>query len=190
MSKWPLTSAFYIPCSTFDIRSRLAIAVALLTAPLGCHNYHFGARSLYAPDVATVHVPIFASDSFRPDVAEQLTEAVIKEIELKTPYEVVATPEADSVLIGRVARDSRHVLVEDFFDRPRELELSFYVEVSWLNRRRLPIHETVLALPPELVGISQSASLIPEAGESVAVSQQEAIQRLAEQIVAVMEQPW
>ena len=47
------------------------------------------------------------SDSYRRDLGERLTEAVIKEIELKTPYKVVGTPDADSILsvqlLGRFA---------------------------------------------------------------------------------------
>jgi hypothetical protein len=140
--------------------------------------------------VATVYVPIFASESLHPDLGKRLTEAVVKEVQLKTPYRVVDTADADSILTGRIVGDSRTVLVEDFFDRPRELELSLRVEVTWLSRRSLPLREASLELPPELVVVNQSATLLPEAGESVVVSQQEAIERLATQIVAIMEQPW
>lgn len=169
-------------------RDSLYLFFALLVS--GCHSYQFGARSLYAPDVETIYVPIFASDSFRPEIAKQVTEAVVKEIQLKTPYRVVATADADSILTGRVLSDSRRVLVEDFYDKPRELELNYQVQVSWLNRRRLPIREATFALPPELVGIGQASTQLPEAGQSFATSQQQAIQRLAEQIVATMEEPW
>jgi hypothetical protein len=41
-----------------------------------------------------------------------------------------------------------------------------------------------------LVPFGQTAVLIPEGGQSVATSQQEAIGRLAEQIVGAMEEPW
>lgn len=176
--------------ASIDHGRQRSLGVALLLLLAGCHSYQFGARSLYAPDVATVYVPIFASDGFDPDLAERLTEAVIKEIQLKTLYRVVATADADSMLTGRIVGHSRSVLVEDFFDRPRELEQNLRVEVSWLNRRRLPIREGALELPPELVGVNHTATLIPEAGESVVVAQQEAIENLAEQIVAIMETPW
>ena len=150
-----------------------------------------GARTLYPPDVATVYVPIFAYDGFRPGVGEQLTEAVAKEIELKTNYRVVGTPEADSILTGRIVTDRKRLLVEDPFDNPRELETNFVVEVAWVNRHRNPLTPpTTIDLPPDLVGIGQTASLIAEAGQSSATSRQLLCQRLAEQIVATMEQPW
>ena len=172
-------------------RSILLLLVLVLGAGAGCATYRVGARTLYAPDVTTVYVPVFESDSFRPDIAERLTEAVVKEIELNTPYKVVGTSDADSILSGRITSDSKRVVVEDFYDAPRELDLNFQVNVSWLNRRREPIRDPQgFECPPEALGIGQSARLIPEAGQSVAVSQQQAIERLAQQIVATMEEPW
>jgi Lipopolysaccharide-assembly len=157
----------------------------------GCAHYQVGNESLYAPDIATVYVPMIVSDSYRPDLGERLTEAVIKEIELKTPYKVVGTPDADSILAVKLMGDSRHVLGEDSFDDPRLSESTVYSEVSWLNRRRLPMAPTqTLALPPELIDMDRTALLVPEAGQSVASSQQQAIERLAQQIVGTMETPW
>jgi hypothetical protein len=157
----------------------------------GCAGYQVGAGSLYAPDVATVYVPMIESDSYRRDLGERLTEAVVKEIELKTPYKVVDTPDADSVLSARLIRDTRRTLVENAFDDPRLLENELHAEVTWLNRRRLPIVPMqTLALPPDLVLINQTSNLIPEVGQSVASQQQQAIERLAQQIVSTMEAPW
>lgn len=167
-----------------------AIAIFGLTLA-GCATYQVGSESLYAPDIATVYVPMIESDSYRRDLGERLTEAVIKEIELKTPYKVVGTPDADSILSVKLMGDSRHLLAENSYDDPRLSESTIYSQVSWLNRRRLPMTPAQsIALPPELIGIDQSANLVPEAGQSVASSQQQAIERLAQQIVGTMETPW
>jgi hypothetical protein len=158
----------------------------------GCAGYQVGAGSLYAPDVATVYVPMIDSDSYRRDLGERLTEAVVKEIELKTPYKVVATPDADSVLSARLISDTRRTLAENAFDDPRVSEIELRAEVTWVNRRRIanPPPQTVV-VPPELwIPINQTAPLIPEAGQSVASQQQLAIERLAQQIVSTMEAPW
>lgn len=157
----------------------------------GCAGYQVGTGSLYAPDVATVYVPMIESESYRRDLGERLTEAVVKEIELKTPYKVVNTPNADSILSARLLSDTRRVLAENAFDNPRVSEAELRAEVTWLNRRRMPIVPAqVIAAPPELVSINQSSNLIPEVGQSVATSQQQAIERLAQQIVSTMEAPW
>jgi Lipopolysaccharide-assembly len=171
---------------------RVLAATTFLTLLVsGCASYQVGSESLYAPDVATVYVPMIESDSYRRDLGERLTEAVIKEIELKTPYKVVGTPNADSILSVKLLGDSRTLLAENSFDDPRLSESAVYSEVSWLNRRRLPMAPPqTIALPPELVDISSTALMVPEAGQSVASSQQQAIDRLAQQIVGTMETPW
>jgi hypothetical protein len=175
---------------TRPIHRALRIAFYLVTLA-GCAGYQAGTGSLYAPDVTTVYVPMIESESFRRDLGERLTEAVVKEIELKTPYKVVGTPDADSVLSARLLNDTRHVLAENSFDQARLSETDLRAEVTWLNRRRLPIVPAqTIALPPELVSITQSSNLMPEIGQSVATTQQQAIERLAQQIVSTMEAPW
>jgi hypothetical protein len=115
----------------------------------------------------------------------------VKEIELKTPYKVVGSPDADSILSARLIRDTRRTLVENAFDDPRVMENELVAHVTWLNRRRQPIAPVqALPMPPELVVMQQTSTLIPEAGQSVATSQQQAIERLAQQIVSTMEAPW
>lgn len=176
-------------------RRDLTIATVLVALPLltlGCAAYRVGNGTLYAPDVATVYVPIIQSNSFRRELGEMLTEAVIKEIELKTPFKVVGTPDADSALVARVLSDFKDVTIENPNDDPRALNLGLVVEVTWQNRRRQPIAPpTVIPLPPELfIPITGAAPVIPEAGQSVASQQMVAIERLAGQIVATMEEPW
>lgn len=157
----------------------------------GCASYRMGSQTLYAPDVTTVYVPMIESTSFRRDLGERLTEAVVKEIELKTPFKVVGRSDADSVLSARLVSDSKRVTIENQNDDPRALEMAMNVEVTWLNRRRTPIRlPTTLPLPVELLPVGNVSTLLPETGQSVATAQQQAIERLAQQIVSTMEEPW
>jgi lipopolysaccharide assembly LptE-like protein len=157
----------------------------------GCIGYHVGTNSLYAADVATVYVPMIESDSYRRDLGERLTEAVVKEIELKTPYKVVSTPDADSILSARLLTDTRRRIIQNGFSDSRVAETELRAEVNWVNRRRQPMAPVqMIPIPAELLAINQTSNLIPEAGQSVATSQQQAIQRLAQQIVGTMEAPW
>jgi hypothetical protein len=168
------------------------VALSLFVVMLaGCIGYHVGTNSLYAADVATVYVPMIESDSYRRDLGERLTEAVVKEIELKTPYKVVSTPDADSVLTARLTSDTRRRLIQNGFSDPRVSETDIRAEVNWVNRRRQPmVPVQMIPIPAELLAINQTTNIIPEAGQSVATSQQQAIQRLAQQIVGTMEAPW
>ena len=81
----------------------------------------------------TVHVPMFQSDSLRPDLGEWLTEAVIKEIEMRTPYKVVSNPLADSVLTGRLLWDNKRVVSENINDEPRNLIYNAALHITWID---------------------------------------------------------
>jgi hypothetical protein len=169
---------------------RLGILAWLLALP-GCAGYQIGNRSLYPSDVQTIYVPMFESSSFRRNMGERLTEAVIKEIELKTPFQVVNTPNADSVLTGRITRDGKHVVVENRYGDPRATETRFQVEVQWIDRHTSAIlREDTIPLGPASAMLLGTSEVVPEVGESIATSHQQAIQRLAQQIVAMMESPW
>jgi hypothetical protein len=169
----------------------LVLLAALCSATPGCAGYRFGARSLYPAGIATVHVPVFDSDSLRRNLGERLTEAVVKEIELKTPYKVVDAASADSILSGRIVVEGKRVITENINDEPRDIETEFQVQVSWIDRRGLALgHPGDLAVSPLLVNLGHAATFVPEAGQSLTTAQQEAIVELARQIVARMEAPW
>src|SRR6476619_7380522 len=110
--------------SPFRSICNLQFAICILQCFLltGCIGYQVGTGSLYAPDVATVYVPMIDSDSYRRDLGERLTEAVVKEIELKTPYKVVNTPDADSILSARLLTDTRRRVIQNAFSDPRVSE--------------------------------------------------------------------
>jgi hypothetical protein len=134
---------------------------------------------------------MFQSDSYRRNLGERLTEAVMKEIEAKSTFKVVSNPNADSVLIGRITSETKRVAVENRFDDPRELDIDLQVEVRWIDRHGGVIREfEPIRYSPEVVGVGGSAPLFPEVGQSVATAQQLAMQRIAEQIVGMMELPW
>ena len=101
----------------------------------GCATYQIGTRSLYRPDIKTVYVPMFEADTFRRGLGERLTEAVAKEIELKTPYKVVHRPNADSVLSARISSEAKRVVTEQANDIPRNIETDLAVQVNWYDRR-------------------------------------------------------
>lgn len=177
----------------FAISNRtVALCVLSLTVlSTGCAGYRFGATSLYPPDVQTVFVPMFESDSLRRGLGERLTEAVVKEIELKTPYKVVSEPDADSVLTGRIVNDIKRVTVEDRYDQQRENEITLLAEVSWVDRRGDLIGSRGnLPIPESLLTLAGTGKAVPEFGQSIATAQQQAIDRMAEQIVSLMETPW
>ncbi len=175
---------------------RIAIGLAFwaavsLTLATGCASYQMGTDTLYRPEIQTVSVPVFQSESFRKHLGERLTEAVVKEIELKTPYKVVQSQRADSQLTGRLLSDSKYAITENRNDELRDIELNYHVEVTWHDRNGASLFEPqAIPLPTPLIEVAQSVHFVPEGGQSLGTASQDAIERLAEQIVARMELPW
>lgn len=150
----------------------------------GCKAYQFGASTLYRFDIHSVHVEIFESDSYRRFLGQRLTEAVVKEIELSTPFTVTSAQRAQSILTGRIIRERKRVLSETQFDDPRTLEYEMRIEVSWTDRGGVPLMER------QVLKLDRGVVFIPEGGQSLTTAQQRLMDRLAAQIVGYMEIPW
>jgi hypothetical protein len=184
----------WLPGVGISPRRLAAAAAALLLASLaGClgMNYQFGARTLFPEGIETVYVPVFDSSSYRRELGEELTEAVVKEIERRSHYKVVASPSADTVLTGKITAETKHLIFQTLQGDPREMEVNLQVKVSWVDRRGSPVREIPpVPVPSAAVDVSAASSVVPEVGQSIATSHQRAIQRLAEQIVSLMEKPW
>jgi hypothetical protein len=164
--------------------------VLLCCAP-SCNRYLIGHQTLYPPDIRTVYVPMFDSTSFRRYLGERLTEAVVKEIEVRTPYKVVNSPDADSILSGRILTENKNPLASAPTAEPRYLTYQMNVEVSWVNRTGKTIQPIgAIPVPQSIAQISLNSAFAPEAGMSVTTAQQADIERLARQIVSLMEAPW
>lgn len=168
----------------------IAVILATLAGSSGC-AYQFGNRSLYRPDIRTVHVPMVQSDSLRRNLGEQLTEQICRQIELKTPYKLTDADSADSVLTARIISENKKVLATNGLDEARDVETDFFVQVRWVDRRGdLIMNHCDVPVQPLLVNVSSATNFVPEGGQSLAVAHQEAMFRLADQIVGLLEMPW
>lgn len=171
--------------STKEIYILASLFLCLLT---GCAGYQIGSGQLYRPDIRTVYVPPFRSNSFRRGVGELLTEAVIKEIEDQTPYKVVQSTDADSTLIGTVTDYRKQVQAESAFDTPRDLNTQMVVELTWTARSgELLIPKVTAPIAVFQLAATESANFVPEGGQSFATAELEAVEDMAKKIVAQME---
>ncbi len=126
----------------------------------GFFGWHF-----YAPfdtsEVKTVFV-YFKSQTFRRDIQTQLTEAVLKEISLRTPYQIVGSPaQADSLLSGTVSYADKNLVVEAPTNLPRELNATINVSVTWTHNPPTDIEKL---RPPTIV--AETINFVPEVGET------------------------
>src|SRR5688500_3323224 len=95
---------------SFTRRHTLLALGTLLVS--GCAGWRVGNQTLYRPDIRTVYVPPVDSGSFRRNLGERLTEALVKELELKSSYKVVADPDADSILRCAIITETKTVITE------------------------------------------------------------------------------
>jgi len=150
----------------------------------GFFGWHFHAP-FDTSEVKTVAV-FFRSQSFRRDIEKQLTEAVTKEISMRTPYKVVGNhADADSLLTGVITFANKNLVVEAPTNLPRELNGSITVATNWTHN---PPTEIEQARIPTVV--SETINFVPEVGETSVSAFNHVIQSIAKQIVDMMEQPW
>ncbi|MBI1348866.1 hypothetical protein GC163_21555 [bacterium] len=169
-------------------RAFLGTFVFCASGLAGC-GYMVG--NTFGPEVRTVDVPIFQNDTFRRGIEYQLTEAVQKEIQTRTPFRLAKGPGADTRLTGRIIDVRKNVLGETQNDDPRELQLSLYVAVTWEDLRTGQLLATQeVPLQPQAIPLTGTAEFAPEVGQSLATATQDATDRLARQIVNMMEVPW
>jgi hypothetical protein len=158
---------------------------------MGCSGYQLGNASLYNPEIRTIYVPVIRNDTFRHDIGVQLTEAVHKAIELRTPYKVISTPSADSTLTCRVTSQAKRTVTEAATDEPRAIETLLTIEVTWTDRQgNLLMENRFVPLGELAFYFIQGMDFVPEGGQSMATAQQRAVERLADQLVNQMESRW
>ena len=143
-------------------------------------------RAPFDKSVKTVFVPVFRTQSYRRDLNLNLCEMVQKEIMQRSPYKVVGRPEgADTILEGTINFADKNIVVENPFNLPRELNATVSVAVKWTHN---PPTEAEKSKPPTIV--SETVNFVPEVGETALTAFYRVNQRLAAQIVDMMEQPW
>ena len=149
----------------------------------GCGYAH---TDRFPTDVRTVAVPLFENQSFYQGVEFDLTEALIKEIELNTPYKVTGGDRADTIIDGMIVSiDQNRLSRQSIGGVPQELEVRIVVNYLWKyqNTGKTLRHRD---------GFTAVGRYIPTRpiGEPLEVAQHEAVSRLASEIVSAMGSDW
>ena len=159
-----------------------------MTALSGCGGYMIGGP--YDQQIRTVEVPIFEATSYRRGLDLQLTEAVQKQIQQRTPFRVVKDG-GDTRLTGRIIDLRKSVLGETRNDDPRELQVNLALEVVWEDLRAGKVlAQEQFPLTPGMAALRSQAEFAPEVGQSLATATQQSLNQMARQVVDLMETPW
>jgi outer membrane lipopolysaccharide assembly protein LptE/RlpB len=170
-------------------RSLLTVFLVTATACLSGCGYTIG--NAYQSDISTVYVPIFTCEDFRRGVEFQLTEAVQTQIKQRTPFRLAKDETADTKLTGKIKSIHKNVLGTTAFNDPRELQIQYAVEVTWEDLRtgRILAQQQV-KIEPEVAHLIATGDFAPEVGQSLATATQSAIDKMARNIVDMMQAPW
>jgi hypothetical protein len=95
----------------------------------------------------TIRVPVFANRTYYRDLEFNLTDLLVKEIEQRTPWKVVAG-DADMEVTGTIMNFGKNVILVNPVNEGREIETIMLAEVSWRNLRT----GEVLSKPPRRPG--------------------------------------
>jgi len=165
-------------------RAAAVVLLAGLVLLVGACGYH--TKSLYPANVHTVAVPIFQNRTFYRGVEFDLTEAVIKEIERRTPYKVVASDKADTLLSGTITEVQQNVLSRsEAGGLPQEMRVTLVVDLEWTDIRRGGVLRS-------RQGLSEVGRYIPAraVGQPYTTAQHEAVERMASLLVSTLRQDW
>ena len=157
----------------------------LLLLLLGMSGCGYTQKELFPETYRTVAVPIFENRTFYRHVAMDLSEALIKEVEQRTPYKVVAPATADTILQGTVVQVEQTPLSRrPGSGVPEELEVRIVVNFEWKDLQA----GQVLRSRAGFDAVGRYVVTRP-VGEPFEHAQHTAVQRLATDIVSAMRAP-
>lgn len=169
------------------LRVSLCAAMTMALLVIGCsggddRGYRW--ESLYREDIQTVAVPIFANKDFERGVEFRLTQALVQQIEGRTPYKVVARSDADTILEGEIVRVlSDPISLELRSAQPQEQLYTLVVNFTWKDLRTGQIIR-------QRKNFEQSTPYYPTLGEGDFFGRQDAVEKLAVAIVQELEASW
>jgi hypothetical protein len=171
-----------------SLATLLALAAAL-PLPGGCAAdpaRGWSAASVYPMHVRSVAVPIFENTTMERDLEFDLTDAIIKEIQARTPYRVTSGSRADSILTGQIRS-----VMRDQLSKSRQTGLSEEVIVSvsidfqWKDLRT---GEAIV----EREAFAGHGLFVPSApsSESIELGRFAVVQQLAADLVSELRHDW
>lgn len=159
----------------------LVLAASCVLSVTGCG---YSTVRPFRTDIHSIHVEMLHSKEFRRELEFRLTEALIKRIEMDTPYRVESRQKADTLLSGELIAVQNRSLGDDFdLDLPREIGSSVVVRFRWQDMRT----GEILLERPRFV---YQTSYIPPVGETFSDGMLRALEGMAEEIVEAMEADW
>ena len=173
-----------------SIRASLVLAfigaVALLGGCASDPTQGYSFTRSHDTTVRTVAVPIFQNPTFARGLEIELTDAIIKEIQSKTPWRVAPEGTANTTLSGTLASSRmRRLSTGRDTGMSQELQVELTVDFDWKDART---GKSIVSRK----SFTAAEAFVPAspANERVEAGQHAAIQRLARDIVSELRSNW
>ncbi len=178
-----------IPVPRKAFPALLGVAIAASAMLTGCSTdptkgYSF--QSTFDADTRTIAVPIFDNSTMSRGLEVDLTEAIIKQIQRRTPWKLTDADRADTTLTGAITTTRLSVLS----DSPQtglvqEQVVQITIRFDFRDNRT---GDTIVARD----GFAASATFIPQRGvaERLEHGQRSAIDELAHDLVSELRAGW
>ena len=146
----------------------------------------YSSKSLYPTEYHSVSVPIFENTTMTRNMEFMLTDAVIKQIQSRTPYRVVNESYADTLLTGTITKvDLQTINQSRTTGLANEVLLKVTINFEWLS----------LNTGTRIVGkknFTSEALFVPSrpSSEPIEMGQFAVVQQLATDIVDQMQSAW
>jgi hypothetical protein len=167
------------------MRKRMCLSAGLLVALLLAPGCGYSTKRPFPTGIRSVHVEMLHSREFWRDLEFELTEALVKRIQMDTPYRIEDRTHADTVFSGEVLEVRQNVLGKRFDSgTPREQGAQIAIRYRWKDQRT----GEILSERPRFV---HQVAYIPLVGESFDKGVRvRGIDQMAERIVESMETDW
>ena len=142
--------------------------------------------SVWSTDVRTVAVSMFENSTFNRTIAFEFMDALIKEIEARTPYKVTARGRADTIVTGRILSVALTQLSKSSLTGlSEEVTVSVTIDLKWTDVRT---GESLL----ELESFTADSLFVPSnpTREPIELAQFGAARKLARDVVSEMKTDW
>ncbi len=167
----------------------LAASSLVVLAAAGCASdpaRGWSAVRSFPTGVRTVAVPIIDNDTFVRGIEFDLTDALIKEIQARTPYTVASRSRADSVLLAHIREvELRELSKSTLTGLGEEMLVSVTIDFEWRDATT----DAVLVARESFTGQKLFVPSRPS-GERIELGRFAVVQQLARDLVHEMRAAW
>jgi len=170
----------------FTLTTITLASLALLPACASSPNQGYAFDTTFDESIQSIAVPIFRNETTSRGLEVQLTEAVMKQIQQRTPWYLAPSDRADTTLVGVITSTQLSVLSDDpQTGLVQEQAVRITIRFEWRDNRSGDI---LVARD----GYSASGVFSParNVGDRLEFGQRAAIEELASDLVSDMRSGW